>query len=354
MMKKILLIEDNHDMRENIAEMLELANYDVRMAENGKVGVEAAKDWLPDLIICDIMMPELDGYGVLHMISKNPDTASIPFIFLTAKTERSDVRRGMNMGADDYLTKPFNEVDLLDAIETRFKKNEITQKNFDVSEEGIDSFIDHARGLSDLQELSKERRKKAFKKKETIFREGDYANYLYFIASGKVKCAKTDDYGKDLVTDIFNEGEFVGYMGLLEGEDHIETATALEDCVLSVIPRNDFLSLIQKNRDVATTFIRMLANNVKEKEERLLQLAYSPVRERVAYTLLNLHNQFNAQAETNQGIRFSREDLASIVGTATESLIRQLSDFKEEGFIKVQGREIVVVDPEGLRQVVGL
>src|SRR6185436_13315255 len=101
-MKKILLIEDNQDVRENTSEILQLANYIVFTAENGKVGVELAHQEKPDLIICDIMMPELDGYGVLHILNKTPDTATIPFIFLSAKSEKSDFRKGMNLGADDY------------------------------------------------------------------------------------------------------------------------------------------------------------------------------------------------------------------------------------------------------------
>src|SRR5690349_3150357 len=101
-MKTILIIEDNKDVRENTAEILEMASYKVLQAENGKVGVDVAQNVKPDLIICDIMMPVLDGYGVIHLLNKNPETASIPFIFLTAKSERSDVRKGMEMGADDY------------------------------------------------------------------------------------------------------------------------------------------------------------------------------------------------------------------------------------------------------------
>src|SRR5690349_18036560 len=104
LMKKILLIEDNKEMRENTSEILELANYKVVTAPNGKIGVELAGKEIPDIILCDIMMPELDGYGVLYMLSKKPETASIPFIFLTAKTEKTDIRKGMSMGADDYLT----------------------------------------------------------------------------------------------------------------------------------------------------------------------------------------------------------------------------------------------------------
>uniref|UniRef100_UPI00262E27C2 response regulator transcription factor n=1 Tax=Hydrotalea sp. TaxID=2881279 RepID=UPI00262E27C2 len=117
MSKKILLIEDNPDMRENTAEILQLANYIVKTAENGKEGVALAEEENFDLIICDIMMPVLDGYGVLHLLSKNKKTKAIPFIFLTAKVDRDDLRKGMELGADDYITKPFKISELIGAIE---------------------------------------------------------------------------------------------------------------------------------------------------------------------------------------------------------------------------------------------
>ena len=117
-MKKILVIEDSADIRENTAEILELANYRVITAQNGKEGVELSLKENPDLIICDIMMPLLDGYGVLHTLHNNPVTDHTPFIFLTAKTDRSDFRKGMDMGADDFITKPFNDTELLSAVES--------------------------------------------------------------------------------------------------------------------------------------------------------------------------------------------------------------------------------------------
>jgi CheY-like chemotaxis protein len=109
-MTKILLVEDNNEIRENTTEILELAGYHVTTAVNGKEGYEMAQKETPDLIVCDIMMPVLDGYGLLHLINKNEGLKTIPFIFLTAKTERSDFRKGMEMGADDYLTKPFTDI----------------------------------------------------------------------------------------------------------------------------------------------------------------------------------------------------------------------------------------------------
>jgi CRP/FNR family cyclic AMP-dependent transcriptional regulator len=111
-MKMILVIEDNKIVRENTAEILELAGFKVFTAANGKIGVEMAVKHKPDMILCDIMMPELDGYGVVHLLSRNSQTSSIPFIFLTAKAESTDFRKGMDMGADDYITKPFDSVQL--------------------------------------------------------------------------------------------------------------------------------------------------------------------------------------------------------------------------------------------------
>src|SRR5215210_3944081 len=136
MEKTVLVIDDNNELRENTAEILELAGYKTLTAENGKKGVEVAIKEKPSVIICDIMMPELDGYGVLHLLRKNPDTEYIPFIFLTAKTERNDFRKGMEMGADDFITKPFDDIELLNAIEIRLKKYEILQSKYSPDESG--------------------------------------------------------------------------------------------------------------------------------------------------------------------------------------------------------------------------
>src|SRR5690606_30905658 len=118
----VLIIEDNDDIREGTKEILELTGYEVYTASEGKTGVDLALKHLPDVILCDIMMPELDGFGVLYMLSKHQQASTIPFIFMTAKAERADMRKAMELGADDYLTKPFDDIELLNAIETRLKK----------------------------------------------------------------------------------------------------------------------------------------------------------------------------------------------------------------------------------------
>lgn len=350
-MKKIVLIEDSTDVRETTQELLELADYEVFSAGDGKEGVRLVKEKKPDLVLCDIMMPDLDGYGVLHILSRNPETSTIPFIFLTAKSDMEDLRKGMNLGADDYITKPSEETILLNAIEARLKKNEGLSKEFEPDINGLNAFINEARGLESLKVLSENRKTRTYKKKESIYREGDYANYTYFIITGRVKCYKTDGYGKVLVNDIHNAGEFIGYMTLLGTGDYHETATAMDYTEVSVIPKQDFLALIQKNRDVAGRFIKMLSGDVIDKEKRLLRLAYASVRERVADVLLELQKKESSPNEPASKVRISREDLASIIGTAKESLIRTLSELKHEGLVDTDGQEIAIRDTEGLKKV---
>lgn len=123
-MKKILIIEDEPEMRRNISTLLRYHNYQPIAAQNGRQGVEMARRELPDLILCDVMMPELDGYSVLQALQADPALARTPFIFLTAKGEKEDLRSGMNLGADDYLTKPVANADLMRAIETRLRRSE--------------------------------------------------------------------------------------------------------------------------------------------------------------------------------------------------------------------------------------
>ena len=350
-MKTILLIEDNEDMRENTAEILELANYRVLKAENGRRGVEVARHETPDLVLCDIMMPELDGYGVLHMLGRDPATAEVPFIFLSAKAERGDVRKGMELGADDYLTKPFEESELLNAVEGRLKRSELFRKGFDNGFDGLNQFMDQARGLEALKDIGRDRKLRKVAKKEVLFHEGDELRTIPYMVHGKVRTFKINNEGKELVTGLHGTGDFVGYMGLLENGRAMETAEALEDCEVALVPREDLLALLYKDRDVSIRFIKMLARDIKEKEHHLLQLAYASVRQRVAQALLRVQDRFAVEKGPGLGLHISREDLASIVGTATESLIRCLTDLKEEGLIASEGRDIRIVNRTGLEKL---
>ncbi|WP_127127608.1 response regulator [Pseudoflavitalea rhizosphaerae] len=350
-MKKILLIEDNNDIRENTAEILSMANYQVITAENGKSGVESALREKPDLIICDIMMPVLDGYGVLHMLHKQPGVQHTPFIFLSAKAERSDIRKGMELGADDYITKPFTGTELLNAVESRFKKLDLSKQELPADLYGLNTLLKSSNGKDLLKNLSEDRNINKYKKKHQIYAEGYTPSKLFFIQKGKVRTFKTNEEGKDLVTGLFNEGEFLGYLALLEGTSYKETAEALEDTELAVIPREDFEELMNNNRDVMHKFIQLLARNITEKEQQLLGLAYNSLRKKVADALVTLQKKYKSSGEETFTIDISRENLASIAGTATESLIRTLSDFKSEKLIDIKEGRITVLNEKKLGQM---
>ncbi len=347
-MKKILVIEDNKDVRENIAEILELSGYKVEQAINGKEGATKAKYLLPDLIVCDIMMPELDGYGVLNLLSSESITSSIPFIFLTAKAELNDMRKGMNMGADDYITKPFEDAELLKAIEVRLGKVSAIKSDFHKSIEGIESFIETAMTLEDLDKISKDRKRILFKKKQPIYSIDNVPRGIYFIEKGSVKTYRTSLNDKDYISKIYNAGEFFGYINLLENANYSDNAEALEETVTYFIPKDDFFELISKNRLVANSFIKMLAGSVVEHENRMMKLAYNSVRKRIAESLIMLDKTYNTKQEEHFVINVNRQDLASLVGTAAETVIRTLSDFKEEKLIEVKGSAITILEKNKL------
>lgn len=340
MATSILIIEDSTDIRESTAEILELAGYQVYQAPNGKQGVELAIKNIPDLILCDIMMPELDGYGVLHMLSKREETALTPFIFITAKTERSDMRRGMEMGADDYLTKPFDETELLHAIECRLNKMTNQKRIYSHSMNQLDSIFSGTKGVEALKQSFAERKVRSLKKKQVIYYEGDQANALYLVLSGNVKTLKMAEDGRELMTAVYGPEEYFGFTALLAGEEYQETAETIEDCTLCSLPKEIVDQLVYKYPDVAERFIKILAGNLLQHQEQLLQLAYHSVRKRMAELLVRLYNKSNQ----SKILELSRDNLAALAGMATETVSRVLSDFKDERLIDRKSGQIVILD----------
>ena len=334
-MKRILIIEDNDDIRNNTAEILELANYEVATAENGIKGVASALEFLPDLILCDIMMPELDGYGVLHALQKNPKLKNTPFIFLTALTERGDFRKGMEMGADDYITKPFSGIELLTAVEGRLKKMDLFRADLEPGIEGVQYLIENAACKDHLKVLADDSNVNRYDKNQPIYFEGNYPNRLFYLISGKVKSFKSNGFGKELVTELFSPGDFFGYVAMIEGTAYKDSASTLEDCEIATISKEDFDKLISTNREVAQKFIRLLAKNVSNKEEQLINIAYNSLRKKVADALLTLHKRYYADTTGPATMVISRGSLATIAGTAKESLIRTLGDFRDEKLIEI-------------------
>lgn len=349
--RTILIIEDNLEIREGTAEILTLTGgYDVITAENGKIGVELALKHIPDLILCDIMMPELDGYGVLYMLNKYESTKHITFIFLTAKSERSDMRKAMEMGADDYLVKPFDDIELLNAIESRLRKRDSFQSI--VHNNNGNLFLDEEEQNFLLQDLVKEARIKTFKKKQLIYEEGDTPVFIYYVIKGKVRTFLYYQDGRELSTGIHIDDLFFGYESVLLNEKYTDNAGALEDSEIALIPKDKFFELMFKKPAIATKFIKLLSGNIKEKEEQMLGFAYDSVRKRVANTLVNVALKSVENSEQDEVlIRISRDDLAALAGTANETISRMLADFKDEKLIVKEGNAIRIFSIDKLKNV---
>ncbi len=349
-MKKILVIEDNFEVRDNLCEILELANYEVVAAENGKIGIEKAKDEIPDLILCDVMMPELDGFGVMKILNKNPKINHIPLIFLTARSEKSDFRKGMGLGAEDYITKPFDDVELLDAIEIRLKKAEKIKATLGQSEQGLQRFFSEAKAHQEFDKLSEDTESRKYAIKDFVYEEGQMARWLFCVVKGQVKIIQTNDYGKELTIQIIGEGAFFGHFPLINDAPYSNSAVCSMETELRLIPKQDFSMLLFNNRDFAAHFIKLIANNADQTEQQLIEMAYASVRKKVANALLVLAGK-STSLENGCEINSSREDLASIAGTAKETLIRTMSEFKSDGIISIKGKSIKLNDVEKLQNI---
>jgi DNA-binding response OmpR family regulator len=350
-MKKVLLIEDDAVVRENTAELLELANYKVITAANGKIGVAEAKKHLPDIIICDIMMPELNGYGVLQILSKEKTTKQIPFVFLSAKTEHKDVRKGMDLGADDYITKPFDESEIFSAIESRLAKVAIFNENNNPENDTEINLIENEiKSLDQLKNYFTDNVEEfSFSPGEMIYHEGDNSNYVYLIYNGVVKTYKIDEQGKELITSINKDDDFFGFTSFTHNIPYQESAAAIEETKAFRLTKTELQNILEKNHNVNLELIDYLSDNVTEIKEHLLEMAYSSVRKKTASTILLFSKKIKKTQEDNPKI--SRSDLASIAGIATETFIRTLSDFKKEGIIDIEGRNIKIINIEKLKKV---
>lgn len=348
-MKKILVIEDNLEVRENVAEILELSQYKVITADNGKTGAELALHELPDLIVCDIMMPVLDGFGVLHLLNQHAETSGTPFIFLTAKSEKSDLRKGMELGADDYITKPFEGIELLSAIERRLKKSDSLKITLSEALSRLDSeqIKNPLRTelISDMREISD------FKHKQVLYSAGQRPKRVYYIMEGRVKTVKSNYEGKELITHIFGPGEFFGYAPILEETNYTQNAEVLEDARLMLIPREEFTKLISEDLQIAKQFLQIISKSSTQTEEQLVNLAYNSLRRKVAYGLLQIFDKFRSGQVEKEISYISRENLAQITGVAKESLIRTLSDFKDEKLIDLLPGKIRILNEEKLRNL---
>ncbi len=348
-MKKVVVIEDDTVLRENIEELLALSGYEVTTAPNGKIGVETILHTLPHIIICDIMMPELDGYGVLETLAKNDATKYIPFIFLSAKTERRDVRRGMDLGADDYITKPFSEEELISAIESRIAKAAILHEERE-KYQPIATDENELRTLHDLKNFFDDNGTLFnFPKDEIIYKEGQNSNFIYLITKGVVKCHKFDEQGKELTTALYKEDDLFGYTSFTQNVPYQETATTIKDAEIVGISKSELIAVLDQNHKVTLALIELLTDDLTNVKDQLLQMAYSSVHKKTAATILKFAEKLNRRPD--EPIKISRNDLASVAGIATETLIRTMSSFKKQGLIEIEGRNIKILDLQKLQEI---
>ena len=343
MKKKILLVEDDKILRENTAEILQLANYEVITADNGKLGIEKAHVFEPDIIICDILMPELDGYGVLQIAMRDSELQKVPFIFMSAKTNHDDVRKGMDMGASDYITKPFDESELLSAVSSRLKRKEIFEKQKIVEDTEFNKNIK----FESIQEEFSAKEKFIYNPGMSIYCEGNNSNHVFYIVSGEVKTSKNNETGKELITGIYKKHNFFGFTSFIKNKAYDENAVALKKTILQKITKQEILNLVKQNPQIAINFMDLLSENLEQVKDQLIHLAYDSVRKKTADALL----QLNLKNKKEYPINISRSDLASIIGIAKETLIRTLTDFKEETIIKTARSSIEIISFEKLKSI---
>lgn len=344
----VLIIDDDDVMRSLAAKILNQVGYNVIQANNGKAGVSLASQMKPDLILCDIMMPEMDGFDVLQLISKNQETTIIPFIFLTAKTDRLDFRKGMEMGADDYIIKPFNRTELLNAVECRLKKNEVRKVSFTKALQNLDNLANNSKDeKAELKALIASRKIRQVKKKQILYYEGDQPTGIYLILDGCIKTMKLSDDGREFMTGLYKADNYLGVNALLLNEVYKETAVAVEDATVCLLPKDIILSLLTRYPAISQQFLRILSNNISEKEDQMLELAYNSVRKRLAQVLLRL----NKKSDDPLLLKVSREELAGMAGMAMETVSRTLTNFKDEGLIEKKSGHIMILELNRLEKI---
>ena len=346
-MYRILIIEDNADVRDNICDILGLAGYEVASSTTGKHGIAKAADWRPHLILCDVMMPDLDGYGVLKILTAREDTRQIPFVFVTAKSEQEDLRRGMNLGADDYVTKPFYKDELLRVIEVRLRKNRERERPPSPSRPSDwTGFLSPAALDTAMERLSGLGAVRQFRRGEALFREGEQVRDLFSLHNGYVKLQASTEFGKTLIMYVFSPGDLFGYPEMITRRPYEHEAVALTEVEALMLPVQAIREAMTADPNVASLLLGMLAGGILDADRRMLDQAYVSVRKRCADTLLLASRVFGTTTWP-----MSREELAQWSGTAKETFIRTLTDYRDAGLVTVDGARIEVIDERGLAEV---
>ncbi|MFO7879731.1 MAG: response regulator [Bacteroidota bacterium] len=345
MRTKILIIEDDKILRENIAELLSLSGYDTTTAEGGRQGIQQAKSEKPDLIVCDIMMPDTDGFSVLYALQNQGISNTIPFIFLTAKTDNEAYRQGMNLGADDFLHKPFDDIELLNAIEVRLNKHQTRadSTNQTGKEQIADAKPSANKQNSSLADVMEDLLSEAFSIQldagDNLYYQDDKPSFVYFVEWGSIKTYKMNRDGKAYITEVYYEHELMGYKPVIENRSYKQFAEASVKSSVRKIPAGRFKKAIFNEPGLAEHFIRHMSKRLSDKEAELMSIAYNSVARRIGDKLLMI-----SEKHPENLIDISRSELAEMVGTTPETMARTISQFDDDGLIDTEGRSISIPD----------
>ncbi len=326
----ILVINHFKARRKSVVELLILSGYNVLVAENGKMGLEIIAKHNLDLILCNADMPGLDGYGLLRTIHNIPNMINIPFIFLGSKPDANAVRKGMNLGADDFMVKPSDE-DLLEVINIQLKKSGRVMQQFK-KESGKTSTASNPSGtFLQIFSLSPYKANKKVKPKQAIYMEGDSVNLIFYLVKGKVKTYRVNEEGKEIITALYKEGDVFGHSSFFE-ELQRDSSTALEQSELICLPKEEFMEILRSDAPIALKFIKMILDYLLESGDRMLKLAYNSSSKKIAQALV-LYSKIYQDGQ--EDFPFDRRDISTLAGVAKESVSRKISYFNNKGLIKI-------------------
>ncbi|WP_164108723.1 MULTISPECIES: cyclic nucleotide-binding domain-containing protein [Sphingobacterium] len=343
-MKSILIIENNPELLGKYSDILRNSGYQVTIALNSDLGINLAISELPNLILCNTVLSNIDGFGVLSVLSKNPLTSKIPFVFLNSQSTPDIIKKGIAWGADDFVTKPFHGNQLIRAVEARINKN---KDHSWASLPIIESNSNHrhkGKGMERLIDLISQCKIRHVKKKQTLYYESDHSQWLYLLVEGCIKTLKLTADGRQMITGLYKPKSFIGLDTLLLDEPWPESAEATQNSSLYFISKSAIIDLLNEHVELNQHFIKILSANLHEKEDQLIELAYESVRKRLAQVLVRL----NKDTIPIDQIDICRDELAGLAGIATETVSRILTDFKERGLIERNGSQIQIIDLDGL------
>ncbi|MDB5273237.1 MAG: transcriptional regulator [Chitinophagaceae bacterium] len=351
-MKKnsILIIDDHEEICRHAKSLLQLEHYEVSLAHSGNEALKILSEESFDLILCALVLPDMDGYEILEKKQKSANQ-SIPFVFMATTYDNHSFREAMNRGADDYLLKPFTGEDLLNVVDIRIHK-QLSFKDCSAKEDEVVSYIEHVfQHIKEDHPLLQNRNVRNLKNKEVLLLEGDQSLNIYYVVSGRVKTYKSDDEGKQYLTDICLQGDFVGCAAVLTNHSVLESIIATEESQVIMIPKQDFINFLYADSNTFMKFAQELCIKVHDTEKKLIDMAYSSARKRISEALLFVLGKYHSQDVSNNDIPFQRNTLSSLAAVSNECVSRNLTDFKNEGLIRIIKNKIFILDYNKLKNI---